>query len=38
MAPGYSGRIPFHPREASLLPPLLAGFMQGSPGIPRNSM
>jgi hypothetical protein len=36
--PGYPGRIPFYPREASLPPPLLAGFMRGSPGIPRNSM
>jgi hypothetical protein len=36
--PGYPGRIPFHPREASLPPPPLAGFMRGSPGIRRNSM
>ena len=36
--PGYPGRIPFHPREASLPPPLLAGFMRGSSGIRRNSM
>jgi len=30
--------IPFHPREAPLPPPLLAGFMRGSLGIRRNSM
>ena len=36
--PGYPGRIPFHPWEASLPPPLLAGFMRGGPGISRNSM
>ena len=36
--PGYPGRIPFHPREASLPPPLLAGFMRRGPEIPRNSM
>jgi hypothetical protein len=30
--------ITSHPREASLPPPLLAGFMRGSPGIRRNSM
>jgi hypothetical protein len=36
--PGYPGRIPFHPREASFPPPLLAGFMQGAPEIRRNSM
>jgi hypothetical protein len=35
---GPPGRIPFHPREAPLPPPLLAGFMRGSPGILRNSM
>ena len=29
---GTPGRIPFHPREAPLPPPLLAGFMRGSPG------
>jgi hypothetical protein len=33
-----TSRIPFHPREASLPPPSLAGFMRGSPGIRRNSM
>jgi hypothetical protein len=33
-----TSRIPFHPREASLPPPPLAGFMRGGPGIPRNSM
>jgi hypothetical protein len=36
--PGYPGRIPFHPREAFLRPPPLAGFMRGSPWIRRNSM
>jgi len=36
--PGYPGRIPFHPREASLPPPLLAGFMRRGLEIPRNSM
>jgi hypothetical protein len=36
--PGYPGRIPFHPREVFFPPPLLAGFMQGAPGIHRNSM
>jgi hypothetical protein len=35
---GPPGRIPFHPREAPLPPPPLAGFMRGSPGILRNSM
>jgi hypothetical protein len=35
---GTPGRIPFHSREASLPPPLLAGFMREGPGIPRNSM
>ena len=33
-----TSRIPFHPREAPLPPPPLAGFMRGSPGIRRNSM
>jgi hypothetical protein len=36
--PGTPGRIPFHPREASLPPPLLAGFMRRGPGIRRNSV
>ena len=30
--------IPFHPREAPLPPPPLAGFMREPPGIHRNSM
>ena len=33
-----TSRIPFHPREAPLPPPPLAGFMRGAPGIRRNSM
>jgi hypothetical protein len=37
-APPPFDRIPFHPQEASLPPPSLAGFMRGSPGIRRNSM
>ena len=37
-APPPFGRIPFHPREAPLPPPPLAGFMQRTPGICRNSM